>query len=95
MKNYLFLSAFVLMIALVSCGPAAEDRQDMHRRAKIFQDSIAQFIHQSMDEAAAPGPNAAPQMPAPAGAVPGATAQPQPVNPNTGINQTPGENKQK
>lgn len=93
MKNYLFLFACVFTIALVSCGPAAEDRQEMHRRAKIFQDSIAQFIHQSMEEAAAPGPNAAPQVVAPAGAVPGATAQPQAISPNVGVNQTPGENK--
>ncbi|MBL7930822.1 MAG: hypothetical protein JNL60_02915 [Bacteroidia bacterium] len=88
MKNLLFVVS-ALTVVLVSCGPAAEDRQEMHRRAKIFQDSIAQFIRQSMDEAAAPGPNAVQQVQMP---TPGQTAQPQAINPNMGVNQTPGAN---
>lgn len=47
-------AAFALLIFLVSCGPAAEDRQMMHSRAKVFQDSIANMIRVSMEEAAAP-----------------------------------------
>ena len=52
------LPAVLLITAMVvSCGPAAEDREKMHIRAKIFQDSIANVIRTSMAEAAAPGPN--------------------------------------
>jgi hypothetical protein len=49
MKNLiLFLSAFFL---LQSCGPAAEDRELMHIKAKKFQDSIANLIRMQMAEA--------------------------------------------
>ena len=50
----IFLPVFVFILILTSCGPAAENRQMMHERAKIFQDSIANMIRSSMAEAAAP-----------------------------------------
>lgn len=88
MKNNFLFVVVALFVLMISCGPAAEDRQEMHRRAKIFQDSIANFIRTSMDEAAAPGPNAVQQIqPAPLSA----TAQPQAITPNVGVNQTPGQ----
>jgi len=53
MKNSIF--TFALLAVLVSsCGPAAEDRDAMYARAKVFQDSIANVIKTSMDQAAAP-----------------------------------------
>lgn len=52
-KNNLF--AFLsLVLLVVSCGPAAEDRQAMHARAKVFQDSIANVIRTTMAEAETP-----------------------------------------
>ena len=55
-KNILFLSLCILFV-LNACGPAAENRDVMKARSKVFQDSIAFIIKSSMDEAAAPGPN--------------------------------------
>lgn len=57
---------FVLAVAavLVSCGPAAENREAMYARAKVFQDSIANSIKTSMDEAAAPAQGTYIQAPA-------------------------------
>ncbi|PBQ32186.1 hypothetical protein CNR22_10520 [Sphingobacteriaceae bacterium] len=55
MKNLFLLSAFAFILILTSCGPAAENRQVMHERAKVFQDSIANMIRTSMAEAEAPG----------------------------------------
>jgi len=48
------LIAFTLFIA--SCGPAAENREAMHARAKVFQDSIANAIRTSFAEAESPAP---------------------------------------
>jgi len=45
---------FIFILILTSCGPAAENRQMMHERAKVFQDSIANMIRASMAEASAP-----------------------------------------
>jgi len=56
MKKIVLLSAFVFVLILTACGPAAENRQVMHERAKVFQDSIANMIRTSMAEAEAPGP---------------------------------------
>jgi hypothetical protein len=39
---------------LFSCGPAAEDRNAMHARAKVIQDSMANAIRQAIAEAEAP-----------------------------------------
>jgi len=55
MKKVAFFS-FLIISVLIACGPAAEDRQKMHERAKVFQDSIANFIKSAMAEAEAPGP---------------------------------------
>lgn len=41
----------ILVLFLQSCGPAAEDRNVMHARAKQFQDSIANLIKTQMMEA--------------------------------------------
>ncbi len=66
------LSLFCLLLSY-SCGPAAENREQMHIRAKAFQDSIANVIKTSMDEAAAPGPG---QMAAPVPTATGTMAAP-------------------
>lgn len=80
MKHIAFFSLIVLSL-LSACGPAAEDRKRMHERAKVFQDSIANFIRASMAEAEAPGPM---MMPPPAQP----TAAPQP---SQAANPTPGQ----
>ena len=54
MKKTSVLSTLILLICLSACGPAAEDREKMHARAKEFQDSIANFIRTSMAEAEMP-----------------------------------------
>jgi len=56
-KSFLFSVLVASTMIFNACGPAAEDREKMHARAKVFQDSIADFIRQSMAEAEAPGPN--------------------------------------
>ncbi len=56
------ISFFIALMAVIvfnsSCGPAAEDREAMYARAKVFQDSIANVLKSSMAEAEAPGPAA-------------------------------------
>jgi hypothetical protein len=56
MKKNILLTGIILLVIASSCGPAAENREAMHIRAKSFQDSIAFIIRSSMAEAAAPGP---------------------------------------
>lgn len=75
MKKSFIVISLGLAAALASCGKAAEDREAMHKRAKVFQDSIATVIRTSMEEAAAPAPGA-PVMVMPA--TPGATPATQP-----------------
>jgi hypothetical protein len=53
MKRTLSITT-ILAAALFSCGPAAEDRNAMHARAKVFQDSIANVIKATMAEAEVP-----------------------------------------
>jgi hypothetical protein len=53
----IFLPVFCLVVFMGACGPAAEDRQNMHARAKVFQDSIANAIRAAMAEAEGPAPN--------------------------------------
>jgi hypothetical protein len=60
MKNLIFLSSIILVLSLSSCGKAAEDREAMYARAKVFQDSIANVLKTAMDAAAAPAPGMAP-----------------------------------
>ncbi len=54
MKKISFIASVALVALFTSCGPAAEDRQAMHARAKVFQDSIANVIRTTMAEAEAP-----------------------------------------
>lgn len=56
MKNLAVLFSLAVVVFVSSCGPAAEDREAMYARAKVFQDSIARLIKTSMDDAAAPAP---------------------------------------
>jgi hypothetical protein len=91
MKKFFVLSFLSFFILATSCGPAAEDRQKMHERAKVFQDSIANFIRVSMAEAETPGPGAPPpvqQGTAIAQPTPGQPQPVQPVSPKVGVNQT-------
>lgn len=55
MKNFLLFLCLVFVTTFNNCGPAAEDRQQMMARSKVFQDSIANFIRTTMAEAEAPG----------------------------------------
>ena len=54
MKKTNLFAFLSLVLIVVSCGPAAEDRQAMHARAKVFQDSIANVIRTTMAEAETP-----------------------------------------
>lgn len=60
MKNLIFLCSILIVLFLSSCGKAAEDREAMYARAKVFQDSIANVLKTSMDAAAAPAQGMAP-----------------------------------
>jgi hypothetical protein len=58
-KTILLLSAGTLVLIAVLAvyfggKPAAENREAMYARAKVFQDSIANVIKTSMDQVAAP-----------------------------------------
>jgi hypothetical protein len=90
MKKTGLFPSLLFIIALSSCGPAAENRQMMHERAKVFQDSIANFIRTTMAEAEAPGPKVISAPGAPSTVIPQPTGTPQPtqsVNPNAGVNK--------
>ena len=54
MKNLFLICVLASLSLLQSCGPAAEDRNYMHQRAKVFQDSIANAIRVQMAEAEGP-----------------------------------------
>jgi hypothetical protein len=54
MKLSALLSVLFFTIIFQSCGPAAEDREMMHQRAKAFQDSIANLIRTQLAEAEGP-----------------------------------------
>lgn len=58
MKNILLFS-LAFAVFQTSCGPAAENRETMHSRAKQIGDSIANSIKTSMAEAEAPAVNTA------------------------------------
>jgi hypothetical protein len=49
LRNLLLFSSALIIFS--SCGPAAEDREQMHRNAKRFQDSIAIYIQNRIAEA--------------------------------------------
>ena len=74
MKNTFFFFCSVFSLLFSSCGPASEDRNYMHARAKVFQDSIANFIRASMAEAEAPANNGIPAMTPPQTPSPAPTA---------------------
>lgn len=57
MKKLLLLPAIAFAVLFASCGPAAEKKDEMLARAKVFQDSLANMIKTQMAEAEAPGPN--------------------------------------
>lgn len=59
MKKFVLLSLpIIALVTGVSCnGPAAEDRNAMHARAKIIGDSISNSIKSKMAEAEFQGPN--------------------------------------
>ena len=76
MNKKLFFLQLGAVLILVSCGPAAENRELMHARAKIFQDSIANLIKVQMSEAMGPSVMALPR-PDQATVAPGASANPQ------------------
>ena len=54
MKKNIALAGIMFISLLYACGPAAEDREKMHARAKVFQDSIAASIKAQMNEAEMP-----------------------------------------
>ena len=58
LHSKLFSLDFVL--AQTACGPAAESRDSMHKRAKEVQDSIAKSIKDAIAEAEEGMPVAAP-----------------------------------
>lgn len=51
MKKLILFFSLLVSLAHTSCGPAAENRETMHKRAKEFQDSIAKTIKDAMAEA--------------------------------------------
>jgi hypothetical protein len=54
MKVFVFISGLILALCAASCGPAAEDREIMHSRAKTIADSMANLIKTAMKEAESP-----------------------------------------
>ena len=48
MKKVLSIVAASAMLAIVACGPSAEEKAKMEERAKQIQDSIAASISESM-----------------------------------------------
>lgn len=52
-KTLSFISLSVVLFA-ASCGPAAENREVMHARAKTISDSMANLIKTAMQEAEMP-----------------------------------------
>jgi len=53
-KKTLIFPALILILITGSCGPAAENREAMHSRAKVIADSIANMIKTKMQEAETP-----------------------------------------
>lgn len=57
MKNIILVISTLFVVAFVACGPAAENKDTMHKRAKEVQDSIANSIKSAIEEVSAT-PNA-------------------------------------
>jgi hypothetical protein len=60
MKKIILFFSLVFVLAQTACGPAAESRDSMHKRAKEVQDSIAKSIKDAIAEAEEGMPVAAP-----------------------------------
>jgi len=88
MKKLILIPALAFIVAFAACGPAAENREQMHARAKVFQDSIANAIRVSFAEAEAPGRQQV-VMPQQQPATTAATAAAQPQQPagNMSVNK--------
>ncbi len=54
MKKTILIGALLASLFISACGPAAENREAMHARAKSFQDSIAATIRATLAEAEGP-----------------------------------------
>lgn len=54
MKKSLSIISLSVILFAVSCGPAAENREVMHARAKTISDSMANLIKTAMQEAEMP-----------------------------------------
>jgi hypothetical protein len=54
LRSFAFSILLLSFISFVSCGPAAEDRNQMHARAKVISDSMANLIRSAMAEAEMP-----------------------------------------
>ena len=57
MKILLLLPCLAIVLFSTSCGPAAENRDVMHSRAKTISDSMANLIKVAMQEAEMPPMN--------------------------------------
>jgi hypothetical protein len=53
-KKALFMISLTIAV-MYSCGPAAENRSEMHRRAQTISDSMANLIKVALQEAEMPG----------------------------------------
>lgn len=50
MKKVVLFFSFVFILSQTACGPAAESRDTMHKRAKEVHDSLAKTIKDAIDE---------------------------------------------
>jgi len=50
MKKIISFFSLIFVLTQTSCGPAAESRESMHKRAKEVQDSIAKSIKDAIAE---------------------------------------------
>ena len=50
MKKIILFFSLVVVLSQTACGPAAESRDSMHKRAKEVQDSIANSIKSAIEE---------------------------------------------
>ncbi|MDP1803458.1 MAG: hypothetical protein Q8L81_18995 [Bacteroidota bacterium] len=50
MKKLILFFSLIIIVSFTTCGPAAESRDSMHKRAKEVQDSIANGIKAAIAE---------------------------------------------
>lgn len=60
MKKVLSIVAASAMLAIVACGPSAEEKAKLEERAKFIQDSISASISESMQNTEATPDSTAP-----------------------------------